>query len=67
MKTEFSRQIFEKSFNITFHENPASERDELLHAGGRTHWQTDGPIGITRLIGRFSKFCEKLLKKLATS
>jgi hypothetical protein len=32
MKIVFSRQIFEKSSNIKFHENPF----ELFHADGRT-------------------------------
>ena len=44
MKLEFSRQIFEKSSNIKFYENPSS--------GSRVvpWWQTDGWIGITKLI-----------------
>jgi len=37
---EFSRQIFEKSSNIKFHENPSSGRPVVLC--GRTDGQTDG-------------------------
>jgi len=39
MKLEFSRHIFEKSSNITFHENP-SVGAELFHADGQTDGRT---------------------------
>ena len=39
MKLEFSRQIFEKSSNIKFHESPVGA--ELFHSGGQT--------GVTKL------------------
>jgi hypothetical protein len=36
IKLEFSRQIFEKSSNIKFHENPSSVGGELFHADRQT-------------------------------
>jgi hypothetical protein len=47
MELEFSRQIFEKSSNIKFHENPFSGSRE--GQAGR-HDETDS---------RFSQFCER--------
>jgi len=46
MKLEFSRQIFEKSANIKFKENPSS--DSRVFTCGRTDRRTD-----------FSQFCER--------
>jgi hypothetical protein len=50
MKLEFSRQIFEKSSDIDFHENPSS--------GSRTvpRERTDGHDEAS---SRFRKFCER--------
>jgi len=54
MKLEFSRQIFEESSNIKFHENPSS-------------WSRVVPWGLTdtndEAKSRFSQFCETRLKK----
>jgi len=54
MKLEFSGQIFEKYWNVKFHENlPVGA--ELFHADGRTD-------GHDVANNRFSQFCEKHLK-----
>jgi len=50
MKLESSWQIFEKSLNIKFHENPSSGA-ELFHADGQMN-RLDGTNG------RFLQFCE---------
>jgi hypothetical protein len=55
MILEFSRQIFEKSSNIKFHENPYS--GSRVVPSGRTDRQTD----MTKLIIAFRNF-EKALK-----
>jgi hypothetical protein len=63
MKLEFSRQIFEKSSNIKFHENPSSGGGgELFHTDGQT---TD----MTKLIVAFRNFANapKNLQKPAQS
>ena len=46
MKTEFSRQIFEKCSNVKFNENPSN--------GSRV--VTDGQTGMTKLIVAFRNF-----------
>jgi len=38
MKLEFAQQIFEKSSNIKFHENP-SIGSRIFHANSRRYWQ----------------------------
>jgi len=53
MKLEFSRQIFEKSTNIKFHENLTSGSRVPC---GRTHGRTDMHDEANR---RFSQFCER--------
>jgi hypothetical protein len=50
MKLEFSGQIFEKSSNIEFHENPPSG-SRVIPCG-----QTDGRIDMTELIVVFRYF-----------
>jgi hypothetical protein len=50
MKLEFSRQIFEKSSNIKFHENPSSESRVV-----QCLW-TDGRTDITKLVVAFRNF-----------
>ena len=50
---EFSWQIFEKSSNIKFHENPLV-RTELFYADGRTDRRTD----MTKLIVAFRNFAK---------
>jgi hypothetical protein len=52
MKLEFSRQIFGKYSNITFHENLSS--GSRVVSCGRTDGQTD----VTKLTLDFSQFCE---------
>jgi len=46
MKLEFSGQIFEKSLDIGFHENPSSG-SRVFHAGGH------------EVNSRFAQFCER--------
>jgi len=53
MKLEFSRQIFEKSSAIKFHENPFSE-SRVVPFG-----QTDKYPDVTKLIVAFRSFCER--------
>jgi len=48
-KCEFCRQIFEKSSNIKFHENPSS-------GSGQTEGQMDGQTIMTNLIVTFHNF-----------
>ena len=43
MKLEFSQQIFEKSSNVKFHQNPSSE-SRVVPCG-----RTDGQLNITKL------------------
>jgi hypothetical protein len=50
MKLDFSRQVFEKYSNVTFHENPPS--GSRVVACGRTDGQTD----MTKLIAAFRHF-----------
>jgi hypothetical protein len=50
MKPEFSRQIFEKSSSITFHENPSSG-SRVVPFG-----RTDGRTDMTKLIVAFCNF-----------
>ena len=50
MKLEFSRQIFEKSWNVIFHENPSS--GSRIVSWGRT----DGKADMTKLIVAFRHF-----------
>ena len=45
-KYEFCRQIFEKSSNIKFHENPSSGSEQ-------TEGQMDGHTDLTKLIDTF--------------
>jgi hypothetical protein len=54
MKLEFSRQIFEKSSNITFHENPSNGSRAV--PCGRTNIAMDR---LDEADGRFSQFCER--------
>ena len=57
MKLESSRQIFEKTTNIKFNQNPSSGR-EVVPCGrtdGRTNGETDGHDEAN---SRFSQFCE---------
>jgi hypothetical protein len=68
VKLEFSRQIFEKSSNIKFHENSLMKA-ELFHADGergrerQTDRQTDRQIGRhEQAKNRFSQFCERACK-----
>ena len=42
MKNEFSRQIFEKSSNIKFHENPSSGSPVVPFSHAEGHTQADG-------------------------
>ena len=52
MKLKLSRQIFEKSLNIKFHQNPSSgSRDVLCGRIG-----TDGQTDMTKLIVAFRNF-----------
>ena len=53
MKLEFSRQIFEKSLNIKFHENSASGE---LRCSMRTDGRTDRQTDMTKLIVAFRNF-----------
>jgi len=51
MKLELSRQIFEKSSHIKFHENrPVGS--ELFHANGQTDRRNEAT-------SRFSQYCER--------
>jgi hypothetical protein len=50
MKLVFSRQVFERSSNIKFHENPSSG-SRVVPCG-----QTDGQTGMTKLIVAFLSF-----------
>jgi hypothetical protein len=66
MKLEFSRQIFEKSSNIKFHENPSSEsrvvpfRQTDRRADEQTGGQTDGEEDRhDESNSRCSQFCER--------
>jgi hypothetical protein len=59
MKLEFSGQIFEKSSNIKFHENPSSG-SRVVPCGqtdGRTDRRDEGN-------SRFSQLCERPKKSL---
>ena len=51
IKPEFSRQLFEKSSNMKFHENSSIGR-RVVHADGRRGRQT----GMTKLIATFRNF-----------
>ena len=51
MKNEFSRQIFEKSLNTKFHENPSS--GSRVVPCGRTDWH------MTKLVVAFRNFAER--------
>jgi len=51
MQLEFSQQIFEKSSNIKFHENPSSG-SPVVPYGQRTDGRTD----MTKLIVAFQNF-----------
>ena len=53
MKLEFYRQIFEKSSNIKFHENPSSGRRVVPY--GQTDRRDEAN-------SRFSQFCERASK-----
>jgi hypothetical protein len=53
MKLEFSRQIFEKCWNVTFHENPSS--GSQIVSWGRTGRHDE-------IHNRFSPFCERVWK-----
>jgi len=50
MKLEFSRQICEKYTNTKYHENPSSG------SGDFPCGQTDGQVGMTKLIVDFRNF-----------
>jgi hypothetical protein len=50
MKLEFSQQIFEKSLNVTFHENPYS-RSRVVPCG-----KTEGRTDMKKLIVAFRYF-----------
>ena len=50
MKLEFSQQIFDKSTNTKFHENPSCESQVVPY--GRTDSRTD----MTKLIDAFRNF-----------
>jgi predicted SnoaL-like aldol condensation-catalyzing enzyme len=50
MKLEFSRQIFVKYWNTTFHEKPSSGSRVVPYGRTDTHDEADG---------RFSQFCER--------
>jgi len=55
MKVDISRQIFEKSSNIKFHENPSSG-SRVVPCGRKDRHDE---------VNRFSQFCEKPLKMSA--
>jgi hypothetical protein len=57
MKLEFSRQIFEKSSNIKFHENTSSE-SRVVPADGWTDGRTDRQTDIRKLIVAFLCFAK---------
>ena len=52
MKLEFSRQIFDKSSNIKFNENPSSGNRDVPCR------QTDGRTDMTKLIAAFLNFAD---------
>jgi len=52
MKLKSSREIFQNTQNIKFHENPSSG-NRVLPFG-----RTDGQADMTKLIAVFFKFCE---------
>jgi hypothetical protein len=66
MKLEFSRRIFEKSWNIKFYENQShgsrvvpcgqTVRQAGGRAGGRADGRTDGQTDVTKLIVAFRNF-----------
>jgi len=56
MELEFSRQIFEKYWNIKFHKKTLSVEAEFFYADGRT----DGPDEAN---SRFSQFCERAYQR----
>ena len=60
MTLEFSRQIFEKSLNIKFHENPSS--------GSRIVpcERTDRPTDMTKLLVAFRNFMKALISSTIT-
>ena len=58
MKLELSRQIFEKSSNIEFHENPSSGNPVVRC--GRTNGHTDRYFNEAN--SRFSQFCDRAKK-----
>jgi hypothetical protein len=64
MKLEFSRQSFEKSSNIKFHESPPSGAPGVPR--GRTYRRTDGQTDMTNLIVDFRNFVNapKIVTKL---
>ena len=55
IKLEFWRQIFEKSSNNEFHENPSSG-SRAFPRGQTVDRRTDGLIGMTKLIAAFRNF-----------
>ena len=57
MKLEFSRQIFEISSNIKFHEN-CPMAAELLDADRRSDGRTDRQTDMTKLIVAFRSFAK---------
>jgi hypothetical protein len=54
MKIDFSGQIFEKYWNIKFHENPSS--GSRVFPCKQTHRQTDEKTDMTKLIVAFRNF-----------
>jgi hypothetical protein len=54
MKLEFSRQIFEESSNVKFHQNPSIGSRFVVC--GQTNGRTDGQEESN---SRFSQFCER--------
>jgi hypothetical protein len=58
MKLEFCRQIFKKSSNTKFHENPSSGSRVVPY--GRAYRRAD----MTEITVAFRKFCERAPKKL---
>ena len=59
MKTDFSRQIFEKSSNIKFHQNPSSESRVVPCEQKDRHRRTDGHEANNRFL-QFANAPEEL-------